>query len=213
MKKTFKIYDKSKNKTLVLHRYLTVRMDVFIIFKQIRFIISEPNEAWEMIRNESENYRKAFFKFAFPLILLGAMTSMIGNSFRYPLYISFIWGVIFSIIPFLGIMISAIFIVETARFFQYNKNLSNSYKLIIYSSTPPMVAAIFANLHPNLFFINYFGIYSVYLIWTGCEPLLQIGNKNKVSFVIMASFIMFAVKIFLLIAFMLIIFPILVMIK
>ena len=169
-------------------------MDFKRIILRIKNIISKPNSEWDIIANESDNYKAVMRDYALPLILVVSVAKFLGLS-KFGINLSF-YSILYAAVDFVslyfGIYIAALIVKEIAPSFQSNNDKNIAFKLIIYSSTPVFTASFISNLAPSLFFVNLFYIYTLYLLWTGIGPLMNTAEKNKMSFIIIIVIILFA---------------------
>jgi hypothetical protein len=170
-------------------------MDFKRIWERVKAIISKPSEEWEKILGEPADNNEIIIQYAVPLIALGAITTFIGKAAMPEIsgYEGFMLAISYFISTLAGLYIAAIVVAELAPSFDTTKDFNNSLKLIVYSSTPALAAAVFASLHPGLSFIGLFGFYSLYLFWIGLPKLLNTPEDKKVGFVLIAALIIIAV--------------------
>jgi hypothetical protein len=170
-------------------------MDYKKIWNRIKLIITNPNSEWEKIYNEPNDQTEIITKYAIPLIALGAITTFIGKAAMevYSVYEGFMLAITYFISTLAGIYISAIVISELAPNFETKKDYSASLKLIVYSATASLAAAVVASLHPGLSFIGLFGLYSVYLFWIGLPIILGTPEDKKIGFVLISALVILAI--------------------
>lgn len=164
------------------------------LINRIKGIITNPINEWDIIVSENSNKQLIIKEYALPLIILISISTLIG-SFGSPKFLapSISYSVISAFIA-MSVTIGAIYLSaytlnEVLPHFGISKNLENSFKIIIYSSTPAYVASIIANLHWKLGFLNIFGLYAIYLFWLGSEKLLKINKEKRIGFVIISFLI------------------------
>ena len=170
-------------------------MDYKKIWNRIKLIITNPNSEWEKIYNETSDQNEIITRYAIPLIALGAITTFIGKSAMevYSVYEGFMLAITYFISTIAGLYISAIVISELAPNFETKKDYNASLKLIVYSSTAALAAAVVASLHPGLSFVGLFGLYSIYLFWVGLPVILGTPEDKKIGFVLISALIILAV--------------------
>ena len=177
-------------------------MDINKIINRAKNLIVSPASEWEIIISENENKNSIISNYAVPLILVGAISTLIG-SFLAPRFISPSMGYAFTnaifafIIPIASIFISSYVIDALAPSFGTSKNLDGAFKLVIYSSTPAYLAAMISNLHWTLGIVGLFGLFSVYLFWLGIGPTMKTPEDKKVSYMVVSFVVLIAVYIIL----------------
>jgi hypothetical protein len=170
-------------------------MDYKKIWERIKNLITNPNGEWEKIYAEPNDQNEIISKYAIPIIGLGAITTLIGKAALevYSFYDGLMLGISYFISTLAGLYISAVIISELAPSFETKKDYNASLKLIVYSSTAALVAAVVASLSPGLSFIGLFGLYSVYLFWIGLPVILGTPEDKKIGFVLISALVILAV--------------------
>ncbi len=170
-------------------------MDYKKIWNRIKMIITQPSEEWGKIAAEPNDQNEIITKYAIPIIALGAITTFIGKASMevYSVYDGFMLAITYFISTLAGLYISAIIVSELAPNFESQKDYTASLKLIVYSATAGLAAAVIAALHPGLSFIGLFGLYSIYLFWIGLPKILGTPEDKKVGFVLISALVILAV--------------------
>ncbi len=167
-------------------------MDLNILIKRVQSLILKPQKEWLLIKDEQHSFRKLFIDYAGPLMTVGAITLFISNLFlEYSIIGNVVASVIYFTSMFGSMYISAIIINELVGSFEIEKNKSNVFILVIYSSTAFYIAQAAVNLHNQLAILGIFSLYSIYLFWTGTEVYFKDLEKRKMGFVIISVFIVF----------------------
>jgi len=173
-------------------------MDTSKLLNRVKGIIINPVKEWDLIIADNSDKNTIIKEYALPLIILISISTLIG-SFGSPKFLapsisySVISAFVTMIVSIGSIYLSAYIINEIAPNFGISKNIENSFKLVIYSSTPAYIASIVANLHWTLSFLNIFGIYSVYLFWLGASQVLKISEDKKIGFVILSFIVLLVI--------------------
>lgn len=177
------------------------------IFEKAKQVVINPNKAWQEIKAEETNITSLIKEYVLPFAILGALTSLIGNSFRYSFFTTLILAFVLFLIPIFDIIISNIIIKGILTLFKREIHKDMIAKLVVYSYTPILLSAIIASLHPLLYFLGFLGVYIVYLLWTGVPVMIEIDLKERAGFVVLSTFIIFATRIVLLILLIYLLFP------
>ena len=173
-------------------------MDFNKIVNRAKGIIVSPASEWEIIVSENEDKTSIVSNYALPLIVIAALTSIIGGLLA-PRFISasmsytLTTAVFAIIIPIASIYISSFVIDALAPSFGTEKNINAAFRLVIYSSTPVYVASIVANIHWTLGIVGLFGLYSIYLYWLGISQVMKTPEDKKVSYVVVSFLVLFGV--------------------
>jgi hypothetical protein len=173
-------------------------MDLNLLISRVKNIIISPKTEWDAINNEKIENNSMVINYILPFVLLIAITTLIGGFlspriFGFSISYSLIHAVISLIVGIGSVYLSAYIINELATSFGTEKNLNNAFKLVVYSSTPALLASIVANLHWSLGFLNLFGLYSIYLFWLGIEQVMKTPEDKKIGYVIISFLILFGI--------------------
>lgn len=172
-------------------------MDINAIIKRTVNIIIKPAEEWKVIEQENANKNTALFGYALPYIIVVSIATLIGclifNSFYFSMPYTIISTIFAFIIPFAGIIISAIIINSIAPGFGSTKNIDNAFKLVIYSYTATFIITMVTGLLPVLFFVSIAGGYSFFIMFFGLTPMMKTPEDKKVGYFIVSILIMLGV--------------------
>lgn len=166
------------------------------IIERAKKIIIEPKNEWLIINQEEISQSQLIVTYLIPLTLIPAVASFIGFGLvgiSIPFagtYSSVSWGIKQAIISLLsivgGAIISAYIIDLLAPSFGAVKNINKALQLVVYSYTPTMIAGIFL-IAPSLSIISTLaGIYGLYLLYLGIQPLMQAPNEKALSYFIVS---------------------------
>ncbi len=177
-------------------------MDINKLINRAKNLIVSPAAEWEIISSENENQNNIIKDYAAPLIILAALTGIIGN-FLAPRFFTPGMGYVITtaifaiIIPLASIFISSYIIDALAPSFGTEKNIKGAFTLVIYASTPAYIASIVGNLHWTLSILSLFGLYSIYLFWVGISPIMKTPEDKKTGYVVVSFIILIAVYLLL----------------
>ncbi len=171
-------------------------MDINKIINRAKNLIVNPNEEWEAIRAENEENSQVLTNYVLPLIVAVALASFLGD-LLFGFNVSFI-GTILKIILKFGLALLYIYIFAyimqiLAPSFGGNKENPNFVKLSAYMSTPSYLISIITGFFPMLIFLGILNLYSIYLLWTGADKLLDIPETQKTGFVVISILLMIVV--------------------
>lgn len=166
------------------------------IFERAKKIIIEPKNEWLVINNEETGPSQLLLTYLIPLSLIPAVASFIGFGLvgiSVPFagtYSSISWGIKQAIISLLstvgGAFISAYVIDMLALSFGAVKNYNKAFQLVVYSYTPTMLAGIFL-IAPSISILSTLaGIYGLYLLYLGIQPLMKSTNEKTLSYFIVS---------------------------
>jgi hypothetical protein len=174
-------------------------MNFGLIYKRVINLIINPKTEWEIIKLEQISKANALKQYAIPLILLLTVCTFLGNLFYtsrlanhslYPIVSAAAMFIIFYGSTFLG----AVIINELTTSFNSKKDLNATFTLVVHSLTAFFIFTSLANILPEPFYeVRLFGIYSLYLFWTGSSSLLETPLDNKVGFTFVSTLILMGI--------------------
>jgi hypothetical protein len=167
-------------------------MDYKFLYHKITGIIMNPYKAWEAISNENGSIKNVRYSFFFPLIILVALSALLGslifiNSSLSPVY-SVLVGIKYFILFYLVIYGSAMVFSEITKALDLGKDFMLSFKMMNYSIAPFLLCQIMSRLFESLIFINILGLYGLYIFWLGAEKMLNPPEHKKMPMLV-ATFI------------------------
>jgi len=173
-------------------------MDFNKIVNRIRMFILLPAQEWEKIAQEKATNKNLFIQYIIPVILFSSLLIFVGRILNWEDHsvgngslavLSFLLITIFTI------YLSAFIINELLPKFDTNKNLNRTFKLMIFSSLPALIAYGISSFHPQIGFINYVSLYSIVLYWKGVKPLLGVPAEKLTGFALISLLIIGALLI------------------
>jgi len=166
---------------------------------RVKNILITPKTEWTVIEGETSNLQTLMMTYALPLALIGAVASFIGwGLIGYSYWGSSIaWGLKMGIIYFvssIGGVLATIFVVDRlSPSFGSEKNINRSAQLVIYSSTPAWVGAVF-NILPGLAMLGMLvGLYGIYLIYLGLGPMKKTPEDKKVIYLVITYLVLIVI--------------------
>jgi hypothetical protein len=152
------------------------------IIRRVQALLFRPGVEWRAIERESGEPAHLFLNHVAILALIPALADFIGRAiigvstsagtFRDPLVPSALNALISYFFSFVLVYLVALIADFAAPYFEGRRSFSSALKLSAYAFTPVWLAGIFL-LVPGLRFLTLFGLYGVYLLWTGVPRLMQ----------------------------------------
>ena len=161
------------------------------IFQRIFLLITQPAKTWALLAEENEEVDKLFSKYLYPIFGLIALTAFLGalisnQSMEIALVITIREFVSF----FAGFYLASFALNElTSRMFKRH-SLKHCQHFTAYSSSLIYTIAIADSLFGGLGLLYFFLPYTVYMIWEGAAPFMQVSEDKIIKFTIIASFVM-----------------------
>lgn len=161
-----------------------IYVHVYVVSKTL---ITNPIQFWRDHQNTDENPQELLKSLTYPLLAAVLIAVFLGGFFRGDYFssgMSLLWVIrevmLLSILYFGGIYITR----ELIHRFGYDVKFEILQKLVIYSMIPHMVVSIVTGLLPFFFFLDFIGIYSLYVFWLGAHKLLPFPKETRDKYII-----------------------------
>lgn len=177
--------------------------------ERVKNVLLAPKSEWQTISNESDTHVKILTVYLIPLALIPAVGSFIGYGLIgysvMGIHIgTFGFGIRQAVVSFIstivGVYLTTWIITLLAERFGSIKNFNNAFKLVAYSYTPMLVAGILFIFPKLAILVTIAGLYGLYLLYLGLEPVLGTPEDKKTSYfvvslicVVICSFIVSAI--------------------
>ena len=157
------------------------------IIARARTLFTRPREAWPEIDRDMTPSGELFTRYAAPLAALAPICGFIAgrvsgwNPFGVHIVgqlFTAVSGYAFSLV---NLLIMSFVASKLAPRFGGEGSPRDAFKLIVYSSTAAWLASAAAMI-PGLGFLGLAGLYSLYLFFTGIEPIMKVPEVNKTRF-------------------------------
>jgi Protein of unknown function (DUF1282). len=161
------------------------------IFKKIITITSQPQTAWTVLADEKEDHESFLSNFIYPLIGLVAITAFLGVMFAYrdfDIELALKTSVRELSSSLVGFFLAAYCLNKVlVKWFSKESDLKQCQRFVGYSSVLMFALNILLALLPDFFFLKIFVVYTVRIVWEGCEPYMDIANEKKMLFTVLAT--------------------------
>lgn len=162
------------------------------MFKCVIALISQPAKAWEDLSEEqAEENEKFFSNYIYPLIALVAIAAFVGILFtrkEFDVEMALKSSVNSLVSALGGFFLGAYVLNELwVGVFKREKDIKLCQRFVGYSSALLFVLAIVLALLPEFFFLKIFMLYTVYIIWEGAAPYMQVQDDERMKFVGISS--------------------------
>ncbi len=162
--------------------------------ERVKGILLRPKEEWQTIAGETTTVADLYKNYVIPLAAIGPIASVIGMSIvglslpfvgtvRIPITTSIGSAVLHYILTLAGVYILALIIDALAPSFSGEKNLTQAFKVAVYSYTPGWVVGIFSII-PLLSVLGILGLYGLYLLYLGLPVLMKSPQEKSVGYTI-----------------------------
>ncbi|GHT62398.1 membrane protein [Bacteroidia bacterium] len=169
------------------------------IIERVKNILTTPKAEWQTIEAENAPYAKVCTSYVALLALIPAIASLIGygltgfHGFHHSFGLGIGQAFVQYIVMVAGAYISAVIIDALAPSFGATKNLDKAYSLVAYAYTPMFVAGIFYLIPALSWIILLAGLYSLYLLYLGLQPMMKQSDDKTIGYFIVSLIVVGAV--------------------
>ena len=172
------------------------------MIQRVKDILLKPKDTWPQIKAEATSIGQVFTGYAMILAALPAIFGILGFTlvgqsfgpvtgfFRIPFTYALVWAIVWYILILVALYLEGLVINALAPSFGSKQNMTNAYKLAVYSSTPMFVAGIL-NILPALGVLVFLlGLYSLYLLYIGMPVMMETPKPKLVGYFVVVLIIM-----------------------
>lgn len=169
-----------------------MNFNIFSKFNRFQNILFKPSQEWIDIKNENHSNKNIFLTFLLPFGFLIFASCVFGYSrtFFAPFYVIILLSIITALTSVIGIYLASYIITKIAKYFSSIVDFNSTLKFIAYSSILSLVLSILTGLIPEIKKISIIGLYSIYIMWSGLEIMLETPQEKKINFLILSTAIL-----------------------
>lgn len=159
-------------------------------------MILSPKEEWPKIALETAPQSEVLRGYVLPLAAIGPVASFIGEQvfglgfFGFSYRPSVVWSLSDSVVHYVLSIVNVFLVMFIADFlaphFGGASNRAGAFKLAAYGFTAYWLAGIFA-LIPSLLVFSLLGFYSLYLLYTGVTPMMQVPQDKALGYTVVTG--------------------------
>jgi len=171
-----------------------VEFDFPWIFGRLQEIMFNPKGCWTHIKSEALSPKELFSRYIIPLELLSTLCTLIGGVFigintgvgtyRVSLFDELIYCTFAFFANLAALLIGAFVIEKLAPKFETSVTFPEALRLVGFAATPGLLAGILG-ITPGflvLLVMLFLGLYSIYLLWVGFQPLTKVSDTQKLPY-------------------------------
>jgi hypothetical protein len=150
-------------------------------------VIANPIEFWKIHKDTDEKPELLLKEILLPLFALVALSVFFGTFFRGDYFsagMGFLWIIreilLNAVLYFGGVYITR----EIIKHYGYEAEIPVLQKLVSYSLIPHLVVSIVTGLFPFFFFLDFFGLYGLYVFWLGGRKLFPFPKETRDKYII-----------------------------
>jgi hypothetical protein len=177
------------------------------ITTRVKGILLSPKKEWEIISTEKKSTVVVFRNYVLPLSIITVACCFIGYGIigskqgMFGLVASTELGFRYAAFNFFRMItfpfVSAFFISLLSPLFNVQRTFAKTFSLVVYASTPLLIASIFFIIPAISFLVYLSGIYSLFLIYSGLKHITNVQGDKTIVFFIFLSISIIAVFIIL----------------
>ena len=157
------------------------------IFQWVIAIITQPAKAWDLLTKKDEKNDEFLSRFVYPLIGLVTVAAFLGVLFtrkEFDIELALKSSIKTLVSSFGGFYLASYFLNELWQgLFKREKDMKLCQRFVGYSSSLMFALNIILMLLPEFFFLRIFILYTLYIVWEGAGPYMQIEENIRLKFV------------------------------
>jgi cation transport ATPase len=167
------------------------------LFSTTISLLLKPSEAWgRLSEKQTDDHEKFLSGFVYPFIGLVTMVAFLGILFtrkEFDIQIALRAAILALLSAFGGFFLASYLLNEVWRsLFKREKNMNLCQHFVGYSSVLMFSLNILLSLLPEFFFLRFFVLYTIYIVWEGAIPYMEVKESEQLTFVSFATVIIVA---------------------
>jgi len=173
------------------------------IINRVKQILVCPKPEWQIIDGENDTNMTVLTKYVLLLAAIPAVAAFVGHGIigysvmGYHIG-SMSLGVKYAIIQYIamvgGVYLTAFVIDILAANFGSQKNFDKAFSLVAFSYTPMFVGGIFYILPSLSWLATLAGIYGLYLLYIGLQPMMKTPAEKQTSYFVVSLIVTMVVS-------------------
>src|SRR5690554_126399 len=165
------------------------------LISTVKEFILQPKLAWDKHKTDTTSSQDHLLKYVLPLALIPAIATfigvgLIGTSLYGSRIVSVQYGLNQAVISLfsalIGVWLSGFIIHKLAPTFNTSVSLDSAVRMVGFAYTPVWVAGVL-NIIPTLGVLIFIaGIYSLYVLYLGFEPITKVSEEKKMGYFIVS---------------------------
>ena len=159
-----------------------------IIFSTAISLIFRPSEAWVKLKEKRENDDETFLSdYIYPFVGVITIAAFIGILFtrkEFDVQIALKASILSLMSVLGGFFLASYFVNEMLhKFFHRERDFKRCMYFVGYSSSLMFLLNILLSLLPEFFFLRIFVLYTIYIMWEGAIPYMDVDESAQLKFV------------------------------
>ncbi|MDR0348446.1 MAG: YIP1 family protein [Tannerella sp.] len=161
------------------------------IFNRLISLIFRPSQTWIKLKARKDDKESFLSSYLYPLIGLVALAAFLGVLLSYKEFNIEIAlkATIKALVSYGGGFFLSAYILNEVwqNYFKRSENIKQCQAFVGYSSSAMFLISIILSLLPEFFFLHAAVLYTLYLIWTGVIPYMEVNKEEQFRFSVLAS--------------------------
>jgi hypothetical protein len=157
-------------------------------------LIFKPSEAWKNLRaKRTDDYESFLSDYIYPYMGMIAVAAFVGVLFtrkEFDFQIALKTSILEFLSAFGGFFLASYILNELWRtFFHQESDMKLCRSFVGYASSLMFALTIIESLLPAIFFLGFFSLYTIYIVWEGAVPYMEVKESDQFRFVTIATII------------------------
>lgn len=162
------------------------------LFNTTIALVFRPSEAWKDLRAKRADDHESFLSgYIYPYIGMIAVAAFVGILFsrkEFDFQIALKTSILECLSAFGGFFLASYLVNELWRaLFHRASDIKLCRSFVGYASSLMFALTIIESLLPAIFFLRIFSIYTIYIVWEGAVPYMEVDESEQFKFVTIAT--------------------------
>ena len=158
------------------------------LFNTAISLIFKPSHAWKGLNERQTDDNESFLSnYVYPFVGIITVTTFIGVLFtrkEFDVETALKASILSLLSVFAGFFLASYFLNELWHsMFHRERNMKLCMRFVGYSSSLMFVLNIVLSLLPEFFFLRFFVLYTIYIVWEGAIPYMDVQESEQLKFV------------------------------
>jgi hypothetical protein len=155
-------------------------------------LIFKPSEAWRDLREKRTDDNEKFLSgFVYPFVGLVTLAAFLGLLFtrrEFDIQMALKSAILSLMSVFGGFFLASYLVNEMwCSLFKRKKNIKLCQYFVGYSSVLMFTLNILLCLFPEFFFLRFFVLYTIYIVWEGAVPYMDVREQEQLRFAVFST--------------------------
>ena len=158
------------------------------LFNTAISLIFKPSHAWKELKEKQADKSESFLSdYVYPFVGFITIAAFVGVLFtrkEFDVQTALKAAILALLSVFSGFFLASYFLNEIWHsLFHRERNLKQCMCFVGYSSSLMFALNIVLSLLPEFFFLRFFVLYTIYIVWEGAVPYMDVKESEQLKFV------------------------------